>query len=154
MSRYAAKTEVSSSKSRDEIEKILVRYGAGQFIYGWDQDRAVVGFTMADRQVKFILPMPDRNSREITHTPTGKTREENAQIKEYEQLVKQKWRALSLVIKAKLEAVESGITEFEDEFLAHIVLPGGETVGTFMKPQIKKAYLSGTMPKLLPAPNA
>jgi hypothetical protein len=32
------------------------------------------------------------------------------------------------VIKTKLEAVESGITEFEAEFYAHTVLPGGQTV--------------------------
>ncbi|GAG36103.1 unnamed protein product [marine sediment metagenome] len=63
---------------------------------------------------------------------------------------RQKWRALSLVIKAKLEAVESGISIFEEEFLAHIVLPDGRTIGDFMIPQIKTIYSSGKMPKLLP----
>ena len=56
------------------------------------------------------------------------------------------------MIKAKLEAVETGITEFEDEFLAHIVLPNGQTAGHWMRPQIAKAYESGSMPPLLPAP--
>jgi len=60
-------------------------------------------------------------------------------------------RALALVIKAKLEAVESGITVFDDEFMAHIVLPDGSTVGDFMKPQIEQVYLTGQMPPLLPA---
>lgn len=62
----------------------------------------------------------------------------------------QKWWALYLVIKAKLEAVESGISCFEDEFMANIVLPDGSLVGDFMRPQIAAAYDMGTMPALLP----
>jgi hypothetical protein len=34
-----------------------------------------------------------------------------------------RWRALLLMIKAKVEAVESGVVTFEDEWLAHFVLP-------------------------------
>ena len=33
-----------------------------------------------------------------------------------------------LVIKAKLEAVEAGVTTFEQEFLANMVLPDKTTV--------------------------
>ena len=54
------------------------------------------------------------------------------------------------MIQAKLEAVECGISMFEDEFMANIVLPGGQTVSDFMKPQIEKAYELGTPPQLLP----
>ncbi len=150
MSRYAADTSVSSHQSRAEIEKTLVRYGATQFIYGFDIARAVVGFTMCERQVKFLLPMPDREDREFTHTPTRRNARSPAQAEAaYEQAVRQRWRALSLVIKAKLEAVESGITEFEDEFMAHIVLPDGTTMGAWARPQIAAAYESGNMPPLL-----
>jgi len=60
-----------------------------------------------------------------------------------EQACRQKWRALSLVVKAKLEAVESGITTFEDEFLAHIVLPNGQTVGEQALPRVREAYATG-----------
>jgi hypothetical protein len=77
-------------------------------------------------------------------------RSPDAQRKAYEQAERQRWRALALVIKAKLEAVESGITEFEREFMAHIVLPGGGTVGDWMLPQIEQAYSSGQMPAMLP----
>lgn len=149
--RYARTTDVSSSKSRDEIERTLSRYGADQFIYGWSEDRAIVGFRMCGRQVKFLLPMPDRADREFTHHSKGK-RSDSAAANAYEQAVRQRWRALALVIKAKLEAVESGITEFDDEFMAHIVLPDGQTVGTWMRPQIESAYERGDMPALLPAP--
>ena len=146
---YADKTRVPSDKSRSEIEKILSRYGAVGFIYGWQDDFAVIGFQMAGKQVKFMLPLPDRNSDEIRLTDKGRKRISSQIEPAYEQAVRQKWRALALVIKAKLEAVESGITYFEDEFLAHIVLPDGKTVGAFMRPQIENAYKSGKMPKLL-----
>ena len=51
---------------------------------------------------------------------------------------RQRWRALNLAIKAKLEAVESGIVTFDQEFLAHIVGPSGQTV----KPLIALQYLA------------
>jgi hypothetical protein len=55
-----------------------------------------------------------------------------------------------LVIKAKLEAVESGIACFEEEFMAHIVLPDGRTVGEHVIPGIAQAYETGNVPALLP----
>lgn len=147
---YAEKTSVSAEKSRCEIERTLQRYGADQFMYGWDVDKALVGFRMGGRQIKFLLPMPDKSDHQFTHTPTGKIRKENAAFTEWEQACRQKWRALSLVIKAKLEAVEAGIAIFEDEFMANIVLPNGSTVSQFMLPQIAEAYETGQMPNLLP----
>lgn len=154
MGKYAASTQVSSAKSRMEIEETLSRYGADQFIYGWQQDCAVVGFRMHGRQIKFMLPMPDKQAREFTHTEArGRLRTPEAAAAAYEQAVRQRWRALNLVIKAKLEAVESGITEFDEEFMAHIVLPDGQTFGAWARPQIESAYQSGNMPPLLPAPD-
>lgn len=149
MTKYAAQTQVSSDKSKAEIERTLQRYGASGFMYGWQENQAMIAFQMSHKHIKFILPMPDRNSREFTHTDKGRTRAENAQQQAYEQVIRQKWRALALVIKAKLEAVESGIAEFEHEFLANIVLPDGQTVGSFMIPQIDEAYQKGSMPPLL-----
>ena len=153
MTRYAENTAVPSDRSRAEIERTLTRYGADQFMYGWGDGNAIIAFRADGRQVKFVLPMPDRNHRDITHTPSrGTVRTKVQQDEVYEQLVRQKWRALSLVIKAKLEAVEAGITVFEDEFLSHILLPNGSTVGDWARPQIAEAYENGTMPKLLPGP--
>lgn len=153
MTRYAANTEVSSTKSRDEIERTLQRYGADQFMYGWQADGPVVAFAMQERRVKFILPLPSREDPQFTeYVSRGKEwlRTPEAAAKLYEQAVRQRWRALALVIKAKLEAVETGISEFEDEFLANIVLPDGSTAGQWMRPQIAIAYEKGDMPAMLP----
>lgn len=148
MSKYAAQTNVSSELSRLEIEKTLIRYGAEGFAYATTQGRAIIGFSMNERQIKFVLPLPVLS--EFRLTPTGRTRTENSQYEAWEQACRQRWRALNLVIKAKLEAVECGISVFEDEFMANIVLPGGQTVSDFMKPQIEQAYISGEVPRLLP----
>jgi len=149
MTQFAASTSVSASASRDEIERTLTRYGADQFLYGWQDESAMVGFRMEGRHVKFVLAMPARDDRRFTHHSRG-ARTADAAAKEWDQAVRQRWRALALVIKAKLEAVESGISVFEDEFLANIVLPSGESAGDWMRPQIAEAYRIGTMPALLP----
>ena len=107
---------------------------------------------MLERQVRFEIAMPSREDPDICETPTGRERSATQVESAVEQAVRQKWRALALVVKAKLEAVESGITSFEEEFLAHILLPDGSTVGGTMIPQIAVAYETGRMPALLPAP--
>jgi hypothetical protein len=151
MSRYAEGTDVSSERSKAEIERTLTRYGADQFMYGWKEGGAFVGFRAQGRMIRFYLPLPNKDSDEFTRSPTGKPRSAQAAYTAYEQATRQRWRALSLVIKAKLEAVESGIAEFDEEFLAYIVLPGGQTVGETMVPQIEVAYTTGKMPALMPS---
>lgn len=151
MSRYAANTSVASDRSRAEIERTLTRYGAQKFAYGWDRQVAYVMFEIARRNVKFMLPLPDRDDREFTHTPgKGLPRTTEAAEAAWEQAGRQRWRALALIIKAKLEAVEAGITTVEQEFLAHIMLPNGTTVGDWAAPQLELAYSRGEMPALMP----
>lgn len=149
--RYAESTSVSSDKSRAEIERVLSRYGAQSFMYGWDQDKALVGFIANGRQVRFVLPMPNRADREFWRTPSKGLQRTPAQAEAaYEQGVRQRWRALALVIKAKLEAVETGIVSFEQEFAMHFMLPSGQTVGEWVVPQIDQVYETHQMPALLP----
>lgn len=151
--RYATTTDVSSAASREEIETVLRRYGATTFTYGWSTNAAIVGFEVEHRSILMRIPMPDPNDRRFTHTPTrGQPRDQTAREKEYEQAVRQVWRALALVIKAKLEAAAAGISTLEAEFLAHIVMPDGRTVGDHTAPAIEAAYASGEVPALLPGP--
>lgn len=149
MTRYAESTAVSSDKSRLEIEATLRRYGADAFAYAWDGPAAMIKFRAHGRYIRFMLPLPDANDPEFTHHSRGR-REPAAAQKAWEQATRQRWRALALVIKAKLEAVAAGISVFEDEFLAHVMLPNGETVGEWVRPQVAIAYEKGDMPKMLP----
>lgn len=150
--RYAARTVVGADKSRAEIERILLKYNATGFLYGWNENRAVIGFHMCKRQIKFVLQMPDRRDEAFWTTPGRRQRRKEGQAHAaWEQATRQRWRALALAIKAKLEAVEAGIASFDQEFLPYVVLPGGETVSEFMLPQIESAYMTGKIPKMLPA---
>jgi hypothetical protein len=147
---YAESTSVPADRSRAEIERILARYGATGFMYGTMAGRAIIIFEANDRRVKFVLPLPDPDAPEFRTTPTGRRRQGNAVNEAFEQEVRRRWRALALAIKAKLEAVETQITEFEDEFMAHIVMPDGKTVSEHTRPAIALAYQTGRMPALLP----
>lgn len=156
MTRYAENTSVSVDRSKAEVEKTLSRYGAAGFMYGWKDTcgggrEEIIAFEMNNRRIRFILPMPSRNDDEFWRTPgKGLKRSESQAYAKWEQACRQRWRALALVIKAKLEAVETAITEFEEEFLAHIVLPNNQTVGEFMIPQVALAYENKDMPPMLP----
>ena len=149
MGQFAADTSVSVERSRAEIERTIQRYGADSFGYGWESGKAVVMFQAHNRRIRFVLALPDAMDLEFWETPTGRQRAEKAAFEAWEQACRQRWRALNLVIKAKLEAVEANISEFEDEFMAHIVLPNGTTFGDWARPQIDESYKQGTMPPML-----
>jgi len=152
MARFAQGTRVSSDRSKAEVERTLSRYGADQFAYGVDGDRAVIGFRMkgADghRMVKFEVPLPRLEDFSSTGR-SGRARSAATTRTEHDKAVRQRWRAVALIVKAKLEAVEAGITTFEQEWLAYVLLPGGETVGDRALLEVAKAYEKGEPPRLL-----
>lgn len=145
MTIYASQTTVSVDKSKAEIEHILSRYGATKFVSGWQHNQAMIAFQMQNKSIRFILPLPTID--DVKHTNTGRIRKTTFQA--LDQAKRQRWRALLLCVKAKLEAVESGISTFEDEFLAHIILPNNQTIGDWLKPQIDDIYKTKELPKLL-----
>lgn len=131
-----------------EIEQTLRRYGADAFSYGWQESSVMIAFRACDRHVRFTISMPVKGDEEFTHYKRGSSvheRTAEAAEREWEQACRQRWRALALVVKAKLEAVDTGISEFESEFLANIVLPNGDTVAEQIKPYIQQAYIEGRM---------
>lgn len=152
MAAYTASTSVSVEKSRAEIEKTLNRYGADAFAYGTDGPQVRIAFRMKDRHFRFSLTLPLKSEKQFTTYKRGYSemaRATDAAVALWEQACRQKWRALALVIKAKLEAVDAKISTLEDEFMAHLVLPSGETMGEWATPQIEEAYRAGAMPKAL-----
>lgn len=136
---YAQNTKVPIDRSQGEIRKLLTKYGATGFAFAENTSMAHVIFEIKGLRIKFILHLPKTYSENATQ----------ASIKACEQLCRAKWRSLVLCIKAKLECVESGITTLEDEFLAHIVLSSGQTMGDFSIPQIQQSYKENKMPPLL-----
>jgi hypothetical protein len=156
MPQYAANTDVSVDRSRAELERTLDRYGATEFLYGRNGSAVMVMFGMRGRRVRFVVPMPDSKAQEFTTYLRGgyrHNRTDKAAREQWEQACRQRWRALNLVVKAKLEAVEAGIGTFDEEFLAYLVVPGAEhtTVGQVAIPQLDAAGEGRPFSPLLPA---
>jgi len=101
VAKYAERTEVGSDRSRTEIERTLRRYGATAFGYGWQNNVATIIFELSARRILFQLPMPDPRANEFTLTATGRERSAAAAEQAYEQAIRQRWRALALVIKGQ-----------------------------------------------------
>lgn len=147
---YAEKTSVSVAKTKADIEELIQKAGAGQFVSGYKENMAVIGFSVDNRQIRFVLPLPDKEDKKFWYTPERRNKRTKEQAyAAWEQACRAKWRALYLIIKAKLEAVESGISTIEREFFYDIVLPDGNTVGEFLSPQLDMVYESGNMPPML-----
>lgn len=155
---YAQGTSVRIESSKAEIERLVTKYGATQFNTGWDQARrkTAVQFDMKNRRIRFILSMPDAKdfAQYERKGPYGtihiRDRSEKDQLKMVDQEMRRRWRALLLVVKAKLEAADTGISTFEEEFMAHIVTASGQTIGEMILPKLDKVSSSGKLPPLLP----
>jgi len=146
---YAENTSVPVEKTRAEIERLLSRHQCTRFLAGVDHEahRATVQFEAHARIVKFEITLPDPADPKYKRIK-GSYLERNASgvAKVVDQETRTRWRALLLVIKAKIEAVESQIATFEDEFLAHTVLPNQQTVAQYIGPMVEEVYATGKMP--------
>lgn len=148
--RYAQDTTVPVTKSKADIERLLMKHGATSFVSGWDdtQGMAALQFQIEGRFVKFRVYDPDPG--EFRLTGTGREREPAVIERAVEKERKRRWRALLLIIKAKLELVASGDSTIEREFMADMMLPDGSTVSEWIQPQLDQAYNGGKMPLALP----
>lgn len=164
--RFAEGTSVSAEKSRIEIEQLLAKHGATQRSFATDDDtgRTVLTFRLSERMARISMavdntsiPVPNKRSWDQGakcpqgwNNWTAVKRREWANVKR-DQMNRELMRRLLLVLKAKLELIQDGVTTFEREFLADILLPNGETMHEATRGRIAEAYETGTMPPLLPA---
>lgn len=139
---YAENTAVAFEKSISEIIGLVKRAGAQQIGQFEGDDQFAIQFVLENRMIRFRLPfptidqMPTRNGNNVTLT--------NQQRRDrLDQRIRQRGRALLLVIKAKIESVESGIETIEQAFLAHVVMANGETVHERVSKSIAIEYQTG-----------
>lgn len=130
--RYADRTKVPVQQTRTEIEHVLTRYGATSYAYMTESGRAIIAFHAENRHIKITISLP-----------TGDTEPDR-------KAARQRWRALLLVIKAKLESVASGIETLEQAFYANVVMPDGRTIHEATSGAVGIAYKSGQVRPLLP----
>lgn len=136
---YAGDTSVSVERSKADIEALLRKHGAEGYHSGWQAASNVapgwdsIEFLWQGKVIRFKLTRPALNDATLQKT-LQTVRDKGAYL---EQLSRQRWRLLLLVVKAKLEAVEGGVVVFEEEFLPFIVDPvSGKTVGEILLPRL------------------
>lgn len=117
------------------------------------REAATIAFRYQGYGIKFDLPLPDPGSPEFTLTPSGRRqRSEQDAAVAWEKACRSRWRILLLTLRAKLEAVEAGISTFEAEFLPWIVCQDGSTIGENLLPNLGTVITKRPMAMLgLPA---
>lgn len=130
MGRYAKRTIVPVDRSKAQIEKMVMDYGATSFVNGWDSgtNKDVIMFECNGRQIMFDVDRPEDPQER-----------------------RQRWRALGLAIKAKLEAIESGISTFEQEFLAWVLTAQRRKLGDVIIEKLDHLIDTGNVTALLPS---
>lgn len=151
--RYANGTTVSIERTKAELDKLLQDHGATQIGIMTDRTQgfSVLVFSLTGRMVR--LEVYDGEVEEHRRTPAGRERDDKAMDKAWRAERRRRWRALLLIVKAKLEVIAAGDSTVDGEFLAHVVLPDGQTVGNMLGPRLDEAYRTGAMPEfpMLPA---
>lgn len=145
--KYAVNTSVSPEKSQEEIKNTLRRYGADRFGIMEERDKAHVMFEYNGLMIQISVDLP--KIEEFKKTETGRSRSTSVIESAFEQAIRQKWRSLTLAIKAKLEAVESGISTIEKEFMAFVIMPDGRQLSEHIVPRLLDLSKGGEMPKML-----
>jgi hypothetical protein len=146
---YVRGASITSAASRVEIQDMLTDYGATGFRCGWEEGRAAIAFTAGERRFRFVLALPGSADLAGSVGDRLQPRRQGTGTKSAEEQARWCWHRLSLLIRAKLEAVASGIVSFDQEFLAYMVLPGGDTVFQDAAPAIGTAYATGVHTGLL-----
>lgn len=144
---YANSTTVSPEKSQAEIQNTLRKYGADRFGTMEEKNKAHVMFSYSGLSIQISITLPERSEFETTET--GRERSKSSIESSYNQAIRQRWRALLLAIKAKLEAIECGISTIEEEFMAFIIMPDGMPLSSHILPKLQTMVKTGKMPKLL-----
>lgn len=123
MSRFAEGTRVAVTKTLAEIENLVRTRGGQRFFRAEQEDQMSLGWAQADRMVMFTVTLPPLKDFEKKPRGYGR-RSTQEQLAAREQAMREHWRAVLLVIKAKFASVDSKIETFEESFLSQIVVPG------------------------------
>lgn len=130
-----AHTSVGAGRTKEQIETLLKKVGAIGF--RWDshipyEDEFGVG-AEGDEQLSALIQWHGRKLAFRLRIEYVTEREQ-----------RQNLRALYWYLKAKIEAIEFGIVDLEQEFLPYMLAPSGKTVYD---------ELGGSSVRLLAAPN-
>ena len=108
--RYAQGTAVLVSKSREDIARLIERFGVDNLATGIMAGRDFVMFDHAGQTYRFMIE-PEDDEREM----------------------RRKWRCLVLYVRSSLVVVDEGVRDLDSVFLADRILPNGQSWGDYAK---------------------
>lgn len=121
---FAKRTTVPVEKSLMEIRRVLDRYGATETSITLVGGKKGLSFKMRDSLAGW---------RGVRVTIAESALESQTE--------RQQWRALVMLLRAKLESIALNVTTFEQEFLPYIQLSETRTVGDVIIPQMRAGEL-------------
>ncbi|MFC9773697.1 MULTISPECIES: hypothetical protein [unclassified Pseudarthrobacter] len=143
---YTRGDSYSSEASRKQIRLALENYGATDISFGQRGTTGALAFKGDGRQFRIVMPLLQSEGPMAVRGDIAESRLHEANAKVLERLNRKSWHALASAVDAKLGAASAGIASLESEFLAHVVLPGNQTVLDELEPVIDSAYRSGQRP--------
>lgn len=139
MKNYAYKnTSVNWAKSQTDIVKMLNSRGIYENRFTNVADRFALEFRVVEEGV--AKPLAIRMVVPIQY----KGEDDRKRQQELNTL----HRVLFYHLKAKFTAIDSGLTEFMEEFMPHLVVNGGKTMAETILPQYQQALESGEQKEL------
>jgi hypothetical protein len=136
MKPYAEGTEVPVSKSKVELDTLLSKCGATSrgILADDEHGQAIIAFALAGGRYRLTVPLPrlgdfpksGQAPRDWAAWPDAKQAE--WRYRRWEQASRERWRAVILLIKAKLQIVQMGLSSAAHEFMGDLILSNGQTV--------------------------
>lgn len=107
---YAKGTQVPINQSRDEIVGLIRRFGVNNLATGECAGRDFVMFDHKGQTYRFVVESQDDPGEQ-----------------------RRRWRCVVMYIKSALVFVQEGQSDLESVFMAHRILPNGQSWGEFAK---------------------
>ncbi len=143
-------TNVAVEKSQSEIRKLLIDFGASEFQFGEgvradnNERWSGISFRHNEHTVMMQVPLKDPDAAQVKLHKEKAHRAHTRTLAEiereyWEQEERRIWRVLFWSLKARMIAIDEGVEEFEQAFLAHLVDPAtGITLWQHIQPAIER----------------
>lgn len=124
MGRYAEGTSVTVESSRGEIMGILGKHGVIAQMIGTKPEADFVQFELKGKVFRLEVVRPTQ--ADIFRLWPNHRDTESKMAQEW----RRRWRAIVLLLKAKLEFADSGDSTVERELMPYMLLKDGTTLGS------------------------
>lgn len=119
--RYAEGTTVSVDRSRAELRRILVNHGVLRLAWASEPAGDIIQFEYGGQLFRLRVAYPTAGDLATTRRPRNLRAALEAEWR-------RRWRAIVLLIKAKLEFADGETTSLFRELLPYAVLTDGRTL--------------------------